>query len=218
MFAAMILGMSDESKIKQKISEAAAAQGAEVSDFTKRMMSRMIVSRDPHTLDKVIDFMQGLHYTMNYGLPGMVFGGALVAGLAQMLPNYVELRSYMNMNRKKYEDAYMVMKRYKILDSEDTLHFSVGHGLNIQENFVTQMTSLVTKSAVETVATKLPISKKAAIRAGEIVDSALNNMLGFNDWPLEQMRKVYAIANEMESMGIKDAADFERRIQNSGTR
>lgn len=32
------------------------------------MMARMIVRRDPHVLDKLIDTMQGLHYMMNYGL------------------------------------------------------------------------------------------------------------------------------------------------------
>ena len=68
MFAATILGLTDEAKIKRKIEESANASGTKVWDFTKTMMSRMIVRRDPHVLDKVIDTMQGLHYMMNYGL------------------------------------------------------------------------------------------------------------------------------------------------------
>lgn len=68
MFTAMILGLSDEAKIKRKIEESAAASGSNVWDMTKTMMARMIVRRDPHVLDKVIDTMQGLHYMMNYGI------------------------------------------------------------------------------------------------------------------------------------------------------
>lgn len=68
MFAAMILGLSDEAKIKRKIEESAAASDSKVWDMTKTMMARMIVRRDPHVLDKLIDTMQGLHYMMNYGL------------------------------------------------------------------------------------------------------------------------------------------------------
>lgn len=122
------------------------------------------------------------------------------------------------MNRKSYEEAMIMMKRYGILNSEDTLHFSTGNGLNVQENFITQAVSAVTKNAVESGALMLGVSEKKARRASEIIDSMTNNMLGFNDWPLEEMRKVYAIATEMDSMGIKTAADFERLVANSGAR
>lgn len=122
------------------------------------------------------------------------------------------------MNRKSYEEATIMMKRYGILNSEDTLHFGTGNGLNVQENFITQAVSAVTKNAIESGALALGISEKKARRAGEIIDSMTNNMLGFNDWPLEEMRKVYAIATEMDAMGIKSAADFERMVANSGPR
>lgn len=60
------------------------------------------------------------------------------------------------------------------------------------------------------------MQKNKAKRAGEWVDSFTNNMLGFNDYPLENLRKMVAIINAMDTLGYKTVEQLDRAMENGG--
>lgn len=65
---------------------------------------------------------------MTYGTMATLFTqNNIVAGLTQILPNYVELRSFMDKDPGSLQKALYVMRKYNILDSEDVLMFGTGH-------------------------------------------------------------------------------------------
>lgn len=43
-------------------------------------------------------------------------------------------------------------------------------------------------------------------------------MLGFNDYPLEQLRKLVAVQNVMQKLGFKDKAALDKFLEEGGKR
>jgi hypothetical protein len=55
-------------------------------------------------------------------------------------------------------------------------------------------------SRLTKLATGKEIPRTVSIRAAEHVDGFVNNILGYNDLPLEELRKVASIMDEMEKL------------------
>jgi len=89
-------------------------------------------------LDAILNFVKGIHYQMTYGTMATIFTqNNIIAGLTQIIPNYVELRSFMDKDPVSLQKAYYVMARYKLLDSEDVLMNGTGHGKNMKNDWFT---------------------------------------------------------------------------------
>ena len=143
----------------------------------------------------------------------------IIAGLSQILPNYVELRANALKNKDKIGEAISIMKDYRLLDSEDVIYFGAGQGLNLNENRFTQITGDLTKSMVKNVGEKVfRMDTAKAERAGDLLDAFMSNILGFNDFPLEQYRKYMAIMNAMQKMGIPNKQALDKFIEEGGPR
>lgn len=113
-------------------------------------MAKAVFKNPSSAIDKVLGFVQSLHYSMTYGTMATIFTqNNLVAGLSQILPNYVELRSNMLKNADTLGEALQILKEYKIADSQDVIYFGTGHGINFRENAIDEFIGKLTKSLGE---------------------------------------------------------------------
>lgn len=67
-------------------------------------------------------------------------------------------------------------------------------------------------------ASKLGADKLKAKRAGELLDAFASNILGFNDYPLEQLRKLSAVQTVMQKMGFANKRALDEFIEAGGKR
>lgn len=87
---------------------------------------------------------------MTYGTMATLFTqNNIVAGLTQILPNYVELRSFMDKDPGSLQKAFYVMRKYNLLDSENVLMFGTGHGKNMKNDWFSGIVARTTKDLVE---------------------------------------------------------------------
>lgn len=98
-------------------------------------MARTVFNNPSNAIDTVLSFVQSVHYQMTYGTMSTLFTqNNIVAGLSQILPNYVELRSNMLRNKDKLAEALQILRQNKFAFAEDVIQFGTGHGKNLQEN------------------------------------------------------------------------------------
>lgn len=214
--ALKLMGIKDRQAFEKYIKNNAEEMGIKVWDSTVRIMANAVY-KNHSGLDMVLNFVKGIHYQMTYGTMATIFTqNNIVAGLAQVIPNYVELRSFMDKDPTALKKAYYVMNKYRLLDSENVLMFGTGHGKNMKNTMFEGFIGRLTKDMAEGTFEAVGVKKNKAKKAGEIVDSFTNNMLGFNDWPLENLRKMVAILNSMESLGYKTVDQLDRAIENGG--
>lgn len=95
-------------------------------------MTKVIFSNTQSTMDKVLNFIQSVHYNMTYGTMATFFTqNNIIAGLSQIIPNYVELRANMLKNKDTLGEAYNILKEHRLLNSEDVIYFGTGHGISL---------------------------------------------------------------------------------------
>jgi hypothetical protein len=61
---------------------------------------------------------------------------------------------------------------------------------------------------------KLNIKDETILRAGEHVDGFINNILGYNDLPVEQLRKIVATMQELRALGYT-VEQFDEMLENN---
>ena len=67
-------------------------------------------------LDQTLGFLQSFHYNMSYGTMASFFTqNSFISGIAQILPNYLELRAVIGSDEKKLAEAYAIMRDYKFV-------------------------------------------------------------------------------------------------------
>lgn len=87
---------------------------------------------------------------MTYGAAAtLLTQNNVFAGLAQILPNHVEIKSYLYRNADRIDEAYAIIKKYGLMDAESVLRFGSGHGKELRENRFDQFIGLMTKTMVE---------------------------------------------------------------------
>ena len=193
---------------------------------TKKIMSDIAFWRKLDFIDKALAFVQWIHYELSYGTAASLFTqNNMYAWLSQMIPNYVELRSYASKHSAILKEAEKLRYALWLLDSENVLRSGTGHGMELNQTKLAQTISSITKTWVEKIteatwtlvnkATWLTVlDRKKAIFAWEIVDNFTNNMLWFNDWPLESLRKTVAIAQTMEKWNLSSAKEAIEMLDN----
>lgn len=107
------------------------------------------------------------------------------------------------------------------------IYFGTGHGISLQENWINEFVGKTTKYIGESIANipnagtkneevRFGITKQRAERAGELLDAFVNNMLGFNDYPLEQFRKLGAVQTAMQKLGYANKKELDLAIEQGG--
>ncbi len=232
-FATKLNGIGSKDDFFSYVDKEAKAVGKEVSSFTKAAMANLIFRTTPWVLENILSFFQALHYELSYGwLASVLHQGNIVAGLAQIVPNLIELQAFRARNWKDMEAALRIANNFDILNFESTIRFGTGHWKNISESALSKVLWELTEQTWKWAATWLDkvlwivtkannkispfkinlwVSKESQIKSWELLDSFVNNALGFNDWPLENMRKLTAILEQMDTLGIKDYDDFLKK-------
>lgn len=124
--------------------------GGEIWEGTKRTMARTVYNNPTNAIDTVMNFVQSVHYQMTYGTMSTLFTqNNIIAGLSQILPNYVELRSNILRNRDSLVESLAILKDYKLGMAEDVIQFGTGHGKNLQENRFDEFIGTLTKKSIE---------------------------------------------------------------------
>lgn len=225
-FVLKINWIKDREAFEQLIISNAEAMGIERPwNATLRTMWN-VMYKDSNKIDAVLNLLQWVHYQMTYWTLSTLFTqNSLIAWLAQILPNYVELQSYINTNPKFISEWNYILKKYWFLESENVIRYS--NRLGMKPGWFEEFVSRITRDLIEWSARKIDwtlsntfnkkewtfISREAAMKSWEIVDSAINNMLGFNDWPLEHLRKVVAVRTAMEKLWYKSIKDLDNFIE-----
>lgn len=92
---------------------------------------------------------------MSYGTLASIFTqNSFIAGIAQILPNYMELRAILSSNEKELGESYQIMRDYKLAGSEDVIAHGTGLGKNLRENAFDQTLEALTKRMVSAGAEK----------------------------------------------------------------
>ena len=228
-FVLHINGIGKRAQFEEFIISNAAAMGLERPwDATLKTMWN-IIYKDSNKMDALMNFLQWIHYQATYGTIATFFTqNSIIAWLSQILPNYVELLSYIKANPKFVDEGNYILKNYGFLASENVIRF--GNMLGMKPGWFEEVVSKLTRNFVEWTARKIDgtvsktlgktewsfISREAAMKSWEIVDSAVNNMLGFNDWPLEHLRKIVAVRTAMEKMGYKTLKELDEFLEFGG--
>lgn len=144
--------------------------------------------------DKIYWFLQWLHYSWNYWKLSLLTWNWIWSWLAQMLPNYVELKSYLRWNIEDIKEWYSIMKEYWLLDSEATIYFWSWIWLDLQSKWIDGSIDAAFKYITNR---DLKWSKAASF-----LHSVLTSPLWWTDFPIENMRKCVAISNTMKSMWL----------------
>ncbi len=226
-FALKLFWLKDRDAFIAHIRESAAEMWEKILEGTIRTMTNTVY-KNHSGMDWVLNFVKWIHYEMTYGtLSTLVTQNSIIAGLSQILPNYVELRSYIGKNADVLRDGLYIMWKYNLLDSEDVIQNGTWLWKNMNNTFMWWVIQKATKDlalGVFNIPWKVMsgikkeefIATNRAIRASQFVDSVMNNMLGFNDWPLENLRKIVATHKTMEKFWFKTAKDLENAIDNGG--
>lgn len=175
-------------------------------DWQKQRLVDIVFPTKWWTLDSILAFLTWVHYEMSYGTIATIFTQwNIIAWFAQMLPNYIEINSYLSRNIKIVREIEPVLRRYWLLDNEDVLAFGTGNWIEMNQSYWIRVVSVATKWLTTAVSEKVPwITKERAVRAGEFVDSFVNNPMWFNDYPLEYYRKIMAVAEAMRVFWFGD--------------
>lgn len=177
-----------------------------IADGTVKAMAESIFKSNS-ALESVLNFFKSWHYSMTYWVWWMITGNAIVAWLAQIYPNLVELNSYRMVNADKLAIWNAILSKYKLMNSEDVLWLGTWHGKNMQASAFELLMWKMTRELWGKLTTR---------RWWEILDWFVNNMLGFNDWPLEQLRKTVAVVTVMERMWYKTLDQFDDAVERGG--
>ena len=175
-------------------------------------------------IEQVLNFFKSWHYTMTYGTGWFFTWNAIISWLAQVLPNLVELNSYRMFNKQELWLADALIKKYNFIASEDVLAKGTWHGMNMNASWLELFLGKITRDFWNTLtdATGKLIGKVNnnlgqkivwSRKAWEYMDSVMNNMLGFNDYPLEAMRKQVAVIRTMNNMWIRTLDQFEDAVE-----
>lgn len=197
----------------------AADLGTTIMDGTKDLMVKTVFHDQGNNIDKVLNFIQGFHYSMNYGtIATFVTQSNIVAGLSQILPNYVELKNQMMKHPDKIKESLAILVEYKMAMGDDVIKFGTGLGMDLKQSPIDKLIGGLIKKSTESLVGVTTKDRAKIVRAGELVDSIVNNMLGFNDWPLEQMRKLGAVQMAMHKAGFPNKAAFDEFMEEGGER
>lgn len=238
-FARILLGMYNEADVETAIRKKSDELGnnGNIKDGTVRAMKAELFQPKFGTVTTTIingiSWMQAFAYSTKYGFISTFTGNWFIAGVSQMIPNYIELRAYQKAYTKDLSLAYKLLDE-GILASEDVMQFSTGNLKDINENRFSQETGRwikkigsastnVVLSVVEQ-ASKLAGSRLAnninkgviAKKAGEFLHMFSTNMLGAADMPLEKMRKAVAIQSTLRRFGINNMQEFENAYSRWG--
>ena len=88
--------------------------------------------------------------------------------------------------------------------------------MTLNESKFSQFTSGMTVRITEAVVGLMSKNPKTVEKSTKIVDSFLNNILGFNDAPLEKLRKLSSIITVMKKMGFNSKAELDDFFEESG--
>lgn len=202
--------------------------GLRISNFVKKSMRDVVFKQKPSWYEQILGFLQSFHYNLTYGTGATFLHGTnIVAGLAQVLPNYSEIRAYARGNMDDMVYALKAIDSYNLMQMEDQLKFGTGHGKNLRPDWAEKYIGALTKGTVEGAMQgfnkalnvvsngKLNINDTTIMRAGEHIDSFVNNILGWNDSPLDNFRKITAVVEEAKSLGLQ-LKDLDTFLENLG--
>jgi len=212
-FALKLTGIKDRQAFEKYIMDNAAQMGEKPLEATVRSMGNAVY-KNHSGMDFVLNFVKWVHYEMTYGTAAtLLTQNNIVAGLTQILPNYTELRSFIDKDPSAIREWLYVMSRYNLLDAEDVLQMGTWFWKNMKNTWLGWVIQKATKDLTEGTLSAVWVTKNKAIRASEFVDSVMNNMLGFNDWPLENLRKIVATKKAMDQLWYKTAKELEDAIE-----
>ncbi len=155
--ALKIYGINDKQSFINMLRSNSDQLSGNIGEGTIRIMTKVIFSNPQSAMDKVLNFIQSVHYNMTYGTAATFFTqNNIIAGLSQIIPNYVELRANMLKNKDTLGEAYNILKEHRLLNSEDVIYFGTGHGISLRENFIDEFIGMATKSIGEGITGKIP--------------------------------------------------------------
>ena len=176
-----------------------------ISRWTMKTMSEVLYWWQWEWYDKVLGFLKWTHYSMNYWTMSLITWNGILSWVAQMLPNYVELQSYMRKNIWDIRQWFEVMQRYWLLDSESVLQFWTWIGKDFNNIWWLDWT-------LDKVLRDLNLNNIKWTKAASLLHSILTNPLWWTDYPIETLRKMVAVSNTMKTFWIKNANDLDRKI------
>jgi hypothetical protein len=169
------------------------------------MMDQLFKKSD--WIDTMTSFLKWFHYQMTYWTLSTLFtGNWLVTWWAQLIPNYMEVRSYMRANNVNLQEAVKAMSSYWFLSSESVIKFWTWLQKDVNENniidwlFTKTLNALWNKYPKENLATWL-------------LHLTVTNPLWAWDYPIENLRKITAISQTMQDHWIKNFAELDRLVK-----
>jgi len=155
--------------------------------------------------EKVFWTLQSIHYDMNYWKMSLITWNWLMSAIAQMLPNYVELRSYLRKNLTDISDWYKAMKRFWLLDSESTIILWTWIWKDFNEYGLLDWT-------IEWILKSMWQWWIKSNHAVALWHAILTNPLWWTDYSIETLRKMVAISNTMKKLKIKNVDELEQQF------
>jgi len=160
-------------------------------------------------LQKYLNMLKSVYYSQRYGsISAVAWQNWYIAALTQMIPNLAELVAVMkNFDDERVFKARVILDKMNLLASEDSLRFSGGWDIEL-ETFNKSF-----DKALNWVYNKL-ISKVWVPK--ELYDDTMTfvtNPLAASDALFDRTRKVAAILDTMDTLGIKTEEDLYRKLQ-----
>lgn len=144
--ALKIHGIKDRAAFMDMLRSNGDKLGGRAWETTMEIMAKVLYSNPTSAIDTVLNFVQSVHYNMTYGTMATLFTqNNIIAGLSQIIPNYVELRANMLRNKDSLGESLAILREHRLLHSEDVIYFSTGHGISLQENRIDEFIGKVTK-------------------------------------------------------------------------
>lgn len=174
--------------------------------WTIKTMIDVLYHNDKKWYEKLIWKLKWLHYKMTYWELSLITGNGIITWLAQIFPNYVELRSYLRKNLTDIKQWYEAIQRFWFLDSESVLDFASWIWKDFNNSDFLDW--LITKAL-----NNFWIRNIKWNRAAAMIHAIVTNPLWVADYPLELMRKMVATSNAMKTLWIKDVDELEKNIR-----
>lgn len=174
--------------------------------WTIKTLINALFTPPSSTIDKVIWFFKSVHYSMTYWLwSTFLTQNWLMSGIAQLFPNYAEIKAYYRANIDNMADAYKAMETFGLLNAENVKMF----GTSIDKDLTdwSTMNWLITR-----IFDSAWLKNVKWNEAASLLHMVITNPLAVGDLPVEQIRKLVAINQAMDTYWIKSFADLNKKV------
>lgn len=172
-----------------------------------KMMTSVLFKWDQDWLDKLLWFVKAFHYELTYWLTSTIFTqNWIIAWIAQILPNHMEMQSYIRRYWSDLSQAMMVMNKYWLLDSENvrlmwTWLWKNQNNKSIVDELFTRTLSLAWMNYPKT------------NTISSMIHMITTNPLWAWDLPAENLRKLWAILQTMQEHWFKNIEDIDKFVR-----